>query len=106
VAPGLLDYISAYTWQVRYQDNHGIWSSYSAPTAFSTAPPSLAAAGQGGNIIVLWPTNAAGYLLQFSQDLTSTNWNYVLSMPAVIVDQNVVTNTMAPPAGFFRLFKQ
>ena len=106
VAPGLLDYVSAYTWQVRYQDNHGIWSSYSVPTAFSTAPPSLAAAGQGGNIIVSWPTNAAGYLLQFSQDLTSTNWNYVLSMPAVIVDQNVVTNTMAPPAGFFRLFKQ
>jgi hypothetical protein len=27
-----------YSWQVRYEDNYGGWSSYSTPTAFSVAP--------------------------------------------------------------------
>jgi LysM repeat protein len=26
----------AYSWKVRYQDNHGAWSNYSAPTTFTT----------------------------------------------------------------------
>jgi GH18 family chitinase len=40
VAASGLDYSTAYSWQVRYQDNHGAWSSYSAATAFTTqAPP-------------------------------------------------------------------
>ncbi len=26
----------AYSWRVRYQDNHGAWSNYSAPTTFTT----------------------------------------------------------------------
>jgi GH18 family chitinase len=35
-----LDYSTAYSWQVRYQDNHGAWSSYATATTFTTeAPP-------------------------------------------------------------------
>lgn len=29
---------NSYTWQVRYQDNYGDWSSYSTATAFATTP--------------------------------------------------------------------
>jgi O-glycosyl hydrolase len=106
VPSGLLDYLTAYTWQVRYQDNHGAWSSYSIPTAFTSAPPSLFVAAFQGNVIVSWPTNADGFSLQFSTDLTSTNWNPVLFPPTVIGTQNVVTNATTNPASFFRLYKQ
>jgi hypothetical protein len=34
-----LAYSTAYTWQVRYRDNNGAWSAYSAATAFTTAAP-------------------------------------------------------------------
>ena len=32
-----------YIWRVRYEDNHGAWSSYSTPTSFTTAnqPPTI-----------------------------------------------------------------
>lgn len=106
VPSGLLDYLTAYTWQVRYQDNHGAWSSYSIPTTFTTAPPSLTVAEFQGNVIVSWPTNADGFSLQYTTDLTSTNWNPVLSPPIVVGTQNVVTNATTNPASFFRLYKQ
>jgi hypothetical protein len=38
VATGKLTVGNAYTWQVRYEDNYGDWSSYSTPTSFSTLP--------------------------------------------------------------------
>jgi hypothetical protein len=36
VPAGKLTAGNAYTWQVRYQDNYGDWSSYSPATTFST----------------------------------------------------------------------
>jgi hypothetical protein len=40
VALSSLAYSTAYSWQVRYQDNHGAWGSYSTATTFTTiAPP-------------------------------------------------------------------
>jgi GH18 family chitinase len=38
-AVAALDYSTAYSWQVRYQDNHGAWSNYSTATAFTTQSP-------------------------------------------------------------------
>lgn len=38
VPAGKLTAGNSYTWQVRYEDNYGDWSSYSTPTAFSTLP--------------------------------------------------------------------
>jgi hypothetical protein len=38
VPAGKLSSGTDYTWQVRYEDNYGDWSSYSPATAFSTAP--------------------------------------------------------------------
>jgi hypothetical protein len=38
-----LDYSTTYYWHVRYQDNHGAWSSWSTETTFTTfAPPNQA----------------------------------------------------------------
>ena len=66
VSAGKLSYSTSYSWQVRYQDNHGAWSSYSTATAFTTqaAPadqppvvntftptPSTVTVGQSVNLI-------------------------------------------------------
>jgi O-glycosyl hydrolase len=105
VSSGLLDYVTAYTWQVRYQDNHGAWSSYSTPTAFSTTPPGLTVAKQGANVLISWPTNTAGFALFYSTDLNPTNWNPASPDPVVVGIMNVVTNGITNPATFFRLYK-
>jgi len=39
VPAGKLTVGNAYTWQVRYQDNYGDWSSYSTATSFATILP-------------------------------------------------------------------
>lgn len=38
VPSGKLSGGNSYSWQVRYEDNYGDWSSYSTPTAFAIAP--------------------------------------------------------------------
>ena len=38
VPTGKLSVGATYTWQVRYQDNYGDWSSYSTPTSLTTMP--------------------------------------------------------------------
>ena len=37
VPSGKLNSGNSYSWQVRYEDNYGDWSSYSTPTAFAIA---------------------------------------------------------------------
>ena len=54
------------------------------------APPTLNVAEQGGNIILSWSTNSPGFNLEYSTDLTSTNWTTALPMPTIVGDQNVV----------------
>jgi hypothetical protein len=54
VPTGKLTANNSYTWQVRYQDNYGDWSSYSTATPFATTPvpePALAA-GLTGLLLV------------------------------------------------------
>ena len=104
-ALGILDYGTAYNWQVRHQDNHGVWSVYSTATMFSTLAPSLNVVGQNGNIVLFWPTNTSGFTLEWTTNLPATNWLPVLPSPTIIGEQNFVTN---PPAGdvqFYRLRK-
>jgi hypothetical protein len=45
---GILDYDTTYYWHVRHQDNHSVWSNWSAETSFSTTAPLLGdATGDG-----------------------------------------------------------
>jgi glucuronoarabinoxylan endo-1,4-beta-xylanase len=67
--------------------------------------PSLSATALAGNLVIFWPTNATGFSLEYSTNLASASWNPVPAAPAVLGDQNVITNTMTYPAGFFRLNK-
>ncbi len=62
VPPGKLTLGNAYTWQVRYQDNYGDWSSYSSPTSLSIVPPPVAGDYNNNGIVdqadyLLWRNN-------------------------------------------------
>jgi hypothetical protein len=69
----------------------------------AAAPPVLAVTQQGGNIVLTWAANATGYALECSTNLASTNWSPVLPLPAVVGNQNVVTNNITNGAVFYRL---
>ena len=93
----------------RCQTHTGI-SNNNSPGNYVTVQPStlptpiLGATRQTSNMVLSWPTNATGYTLQSTTNLsTAAVWG-VVSPPAVVVNgQNVVTNPMSGPRKFYRL---
>jgi alpha-L-fucosidase 2 len=69
------------------------------------AVPTITVTVAGGNLIISWPASATGYSLEYTTDLSQTNWNPVLQTPATVGDFDVVTNTMVDEATFYRLHK-
>ena len=57
----------------------------------------------GTDVIVVWPTAATGFVLQSCDNLTTTNWQNVLTAPAVVGSENFVTNASPTGNAFFRL---
>ena len=101
-----LDFGTTYSWQARYEDNHGAWSEYSTATTFTTADPDIGSSAQaGGNIVFAWPTNTTGFVLQYATNLPSTNWLPVSPLPVMVGGSYVVTNVPGAGNMFFRLFK-
>jgi hypothetical protein len=49
-----------------------------------------------------WPLNAAGFVLQFTDDLTSSNWQNMATAPFTIGNEHVITNSLTGRR-FFRL---
>jgi hypothetical protein len=76
-------------------------------TGVSTAAPGpiLAFIRSGANLLVQWPTNAAGYTLEFSTNLNSPFWNTNLPAPVIVNTNKVVTNGISGSPRFFRLIK-
>lgn len=79
-------------------------------TIFSLAfVPQLAIASSGTNVILTWPSGAAGfsysgYTLQSTTNLTSaTVWSNVSASPVVVNTTNVLTNAIFGTREFFRL---
>lgn len=70
-------------------------------------PPQLTITPSGANVILTWPTNFAGYTLEFATNLVSPiAWNAnltVLTGQGVIGGQNVVTNPITGSQMFYRL---
>ena len=65
--------------------------------------PQLTLVPYGGNAVLTWPTNAAGYTLQSTTNLGSPIWTTNLPAPFVANGQNVVTNPIPGTQQFFRL---
>jgi len=71
---------------------------------FAADPPAIGVHCSGKDFIVSWPTNAPGFILQTSSDLTSsTNWVDVVPAPVVVGGQFVFTNSVSGSGMFYRL---
>jgi len=57
----------------------------------------------GNNVILTWPTNATGYTLQSTTNLSTAVWTTNSSAPVVVNGQNTVTNPIISAQKFYRL---
>jgi hypothetical protein len=68
------------------------------------APPLLSISYLGNDVILMWPTNAAGFGLQSTTILSPpTVWSTVPNEPVIVNGQNVVTNAVNGTQMFYRL---
>ena len=68
--------------------------------------PQLTLVPSGPNLILTWPIDATGLLLQSATMLANGgDWQDFPTAPTEIDGQNVVTITPTGPCGFFRLYK-
>lgn len=65
--------------------------------------PSLRISTVGTSALVIWPTNATGYVLERAPALPSTNWSTDTNLRGVSGGEFIITNPVAPGSVFFRL---
>ena len=65
--------------------------------------PAMGITTSGNQILLSWPTNAAGYILQSTTNLSSGIWSDVTSGITVVDTNYVFTSTPNGNAAFFRL---
>ncbi|HEU5125591.1 MAG TPA: glycoside hydrolase family 95 protein [Verrucomicrobiae bacterium] len=68
--------------------------------------PELNASAADGNLILRWPASAGMYGLEYTDALSNTIWQPVLSEPVLFGNEWMITNPMTGGAGFFRLHNQ
>jgi hypothetical protein len=66
-------------------------------------PPALGIVHQSNNIVLAWPTSAAGFILEYATNLPTTNWFMDTSSPYIVNGQYTVTNTVSTGTRFYRL---
>ena len=67
-------------------------------------PPKLTAIPSADSIILMWPTNAVGFILESTTNLDpAAEWSTDLPSPSIVNGQNVVTNPLSSSQMFFRL---
>jgi hypothetical protein len=64
--------------------------------------PSLAIAQKAA---LTWPVSGAALQLEYSTDLSSTNWYAVTNTPVLIEGQNTVLDSLSNLQRFYRLHK-
>jgi len=75
-------------------------------TVFSLSlpePSELSIILSGVNVILTWPTKAAGFTLQSATNLLPAAWSAVSPAPIVVNGQNIVTNPISGTEHLFRL---
>jgi hypothetical protein len=69
--------------------------------------PTLQVAPTGNQAVLLaWPTNATGFVLQQNMALGSTNWATVTNAPVVVGSEEQVTLPASAAGSFYRLLNQ
>jgi hypothetical protein len=82
-----------------------VGGGFGAGTVFSITlpPPQLTITPSHASIILTWPTNAIGFILQSTTNLPSPVWTTNSPAPVVVNGQNTVTNPISDTQQFFRL---
>jgi len=82
------------------------WGNAVALIGTAPLPPHLAVKPSGNALVLIWPTNAVGFGLQSTPDLTPpTTWMDSTVQPAIIGGQFTVTNPTSGSRLFYRLNK-
>jgi hypothetical protein len=81
--------------------NNGIVAFTIVPP--SGAAPTLTVTRAGSNIILSWPSSAAGYVLQKNTTLSPSGWQNVMTAVIPNGDQNTVTESATSGNAFYRL---
>jgi len=68
-----------------------------------TPPPLLAIARANPNLLISWSTNAAGFVLERADDVSSTNWRIDTSRRGIVGPSFQVTNSAGSNRLYFRL---
>ena len=112
-APGFLGYIStvpitSITFSATNSptDDYVAVGHFYTGIAYSGSPPQLNILRSGANVLLTWPTNAAGltFTLQSTTNLVSpATWSNVSPAPVVLSGQNTVTNPISGAQQFYRL---
>jgi hypothetical protein len=106
VTSGYLTYATTYNWQVRYQNDFGLWSDYSAQTSFSTvlptAPntPTNTTPANGATDVALMPTLVASAYSDTSSS-TQSGSQWLLTHGTNVIDSGsypAVTSYTIPVA--------
>jgi hypothetical protein len=94
-----------YSWTDGSALAHSITASGANDTAvFSLAAPPLAISVSSTNAVMAWSTNALGYNLQYTTNLSPpVVWNTISATPAIVNGQKVLTNSLSGTLMYFRL---
>ncbi|MGH7978137.1 MAG: hypothetical protein ACREE6_02080, partial [Limisphaerales bacterium] len=69
-------------------------------------PPQMGVVPSGSKLVISWPTNVAGYVLQSTTNLTPViSWSTVSPSPVIVNGRFIVTNNEASGNMFYRLQK-
>jgi uncharacterized repeat protein (TIGR01451 family) len=88
-------------------DSGGINSGWLLSISTESDRPTLTIGSSGSNIVLSWPTSAAGFMLQGSTALGGeTSWMSLTNPAPTVVDgKNFVTNAVSAPSMFYRLVR-
>ena len=74
-------------------------------SALISSPPTLGFIVQNHHLVLSWPTNAVGFVLEWSTNQALTNWAPVSPLPVIVGGQYTLTNTMSGGKMFYQLKK-
>lgn len=83
---------------------HGSGALFSLMLGPALSPPPLVISRSATNVLVTWPTNFTGFILQSATNLVSgAVWSTVSPAPAIVGGQYIVTNGNSGSRKFYRL---
>jgi len=97
--------IGTHTFEVRAQGNNGLWGPAAVFKLIVIAsPPFLAIARNEQQVVLSWPTNAGGYVLQTAKSFVpQAIWTAVTNIPSVSGSSDTITLPITNTSQFFRL---